>query len=62
MLKDTECIIFLNIDELYRQTLNQGTSIVFTYRRFDSIQVVLPATPAGTYQGAFCITVRYPIS
>ncbi|KOS30205.1 hypothetical protein ADK17_05400 [Bacillus anthracis] len=44
------------------QTLNPGTSIGFTYRRFDIIQVVLPATPAGTYQGEFCITTRYPIS
>jgi len=44
------------------QTLNPGTSIGFTYRRFDIIQVVLPATPAGTYQGEFCITTRYPLS
>lgn len=44
------------------QTLNPGTSIGFTYRRFDIIQVVLPVTPAGTYQGEFCITTRYPLS
>ncbi|MDR4287901.1 DUF3992 domain-containing protein, partial [Bacillus thuringiensis] len=44
------------------QTLNPGTSIAFTYRRFDSIQVVLPATPAGTYKGDICITTRYPLS
>lgn len=37
------------------QTLNPGTSIAFTYRRFDSIQVVLPATPAGTYQESFVL-------
>ncbi len=29
-----------------KQTLNPGTSIWFTYRRFHFLQVVLPSTPA----------------
>ncbi|MDW3037889.1 S-Ena type endospore appendage [Bacillus pacificus] len=44
------------------QTLNPGTSIAFTYRRFVTIEVILPAATAGTYQGEFCITTRYPLS
>lgn len=35
------------------QTLNPGTSIAFTYRRFVTIEVTLPAATAGTYQGSF---------
>jgi hypothetical protein len=41
-------------------TLAPGTSTSFTYRRFATIQLALPAT-AGTYQGEFCITPRYAI-
>ncbi|REK56572.1 MAG: hypothetical protein C6W55_07435 [Thermobacillus sp.] len=41
-------------------TLAPGTSTSFTYRRFSTIQLTLPAT-AGTYQGEFCITPRYAI-
>ncbi|PFK33293.1 hypothetical protein COI93_18460 [Bacillus cereus] len=43
-------------------TISPGTSVAFTYRHFDRIQTTLPATPAGTYQGEFCITTRYPIT
>ncbi|GFZ90661.1 hypothetical protein GCM10008018_41320 [Paenibacillus marchantiophytorum] len=42
-------------------TLAPGTSLAFTYRRFSVIQITLPAATAGTYQGEFCITTRYPI-
>lgn len=45
---------------LYTGTLEPGTSTAFTYRRFGSIQLELPAT-AGTYQGEFCITTRYAV-
>jgi len=41
-------------------TLAPGTSTSFTYRRFATIQLTLPAA-AGTYQGEFCITPRYAI-
>ncbi|MBG9827618.1 MULTISPECIES: DUF3992 domain-containing protein [Bacillus cereus group] len=44
------------------QTLEPGTSLSFTYRRFDSIQVVLPGATAGPYQGEFCITTRYAVT
>ncbi|MHB0798263.1 DUF3992 domain-containing protein [Bacillus thuringiensis] len=44
------------------QTLEPGTSLSFTYRRFDSIQVVLPGATAGAYQGEFCITTRYAVT
>ena len=57
--------ITLNILDEAGNTLNSvtlapGTSTTFTYRRFSEIQLALPAT-AGTYQGEFCITPRYPI-
>ena len=42
-------------------TMVEGTSIAFTFRRFNTIQITTPAT-AGTYQGEFCITTRYPLS
>lgn len=42
-------------------TLTPGTSLAFTYRRFSSIEITLPAATAGTYQGEFCITTRYPV-
>ncbi|QJD84207.1 DUF3992 domain-containing protein [Cohnella herbarum] len=42
-------------------TLTPGTSVAFTYRRFSTIQVVIPAAATGTFQGEFCITTRYPI-
>ncbi|CAH1195343.1 hypothetical protein PAECIP111893_00674 [Paenibacillus plantiphilus] len=42
-------------------TVAPGTSIAFTYRRFSVIQITLPAASAGTYQGEFCITTRYPV-
>jgi len=42
-------------------TLAPGTSMAFTYRRFSAIQITLPAATAGTYQGEFCITTRYPV-
>lgn len=42
-------------------SLSPGTSIAFTYRRFSAIQITLPAATAGTYQGEFCITTRYPV-
>lgn len=42
-------------------TIAPGTSLAFTYRRFSAIQVTLPAATAGTYQGEFCITTRYPV-
>ncbi|MDH4422528.1 MULTISPECIES: DUF3992 domain-containing protein [Bacillus] len=42
-------------------TVSEGTSISFTFRRFDIIQITTPA-PIGTYQGEFCITTRYLIS
>jgi hypothetical protein len=45
---------------LYTTTLDPGTSISFTYRRFATIQLTLPTT-AGTYQGEFCITTRYSL-
>ena len=38
--------------------VNEGTSISFTFRRFNIIQITTPATPIGTYQGEFCITTR----
>jgi len=43
-------------------TVSEGTSIAFTFRRFNIIQITTPATPIGTYQGEFCITTRYLIS
>ncbi|SEM80280.1 DUF3992 domain-containing protein [Paenibacillus sp. OV219] len=43
-------------------TIEPGTSLAFTYRRFASITLTLPGTDAGTYQGEFCITARYPIT
>lgn len=43
-------------------TLTTGTSVAFTYRRFDRIQTTLPVATPGTYQGEFCITTRYAIS
>ncbi|WP_242141840.1 MULTISPECIES: DUF3992 domain-containing protein [unclassified Bacillus cereus group] len=43
-------------------TVTEGMSIAFTFRRFDVIQIVTPATPVGTYQGEFCITTRYVMS
>ncbi|MNG13986.1 hypothetical protein D3C84_977060 [compost metagenome] len=39
-----------------------GTSLAFTYQRFATIQLTLPGTDAGLYQGEFCITTRYSIS
>ena len=41
-------------------TLSSGMSTSFTYRRFATIQLTLPAT-AGSYEGEFCITPRYAI-
>ncbi|EMA6344166.1 DUF3992 domain-containing protein [Bacillus cytotoxicus] len=43
-------------------TVTEGMSVAFTFRRFDVIQIVTPATPVGTYQGEFCITTRYVMS
>ncbi|GAB6988227.1 DUF3992 domain-containing protein [Paenibacillus pini] len=42
-------------------TLPPGTSLAFTYRRFSVIEITLPGATAGTYQGEFCITTRYPV-
>ncbi|OPH47130.1 hypothetical protein BC351_11510 [Paenibacillus ferrarius] len=42
-------------------SLSAGTSLAFTYRRFSAIQLTLPGATAGTYQGEFCITTRYPV-
>lgn len=42
-------------------TLTPGSSLAFTYRRFYVIQLTLPLGTAGTYQGEFCITTRYPV-
>ncbi|MFD0589684.1 DUF3992 domain-containing protein [Paenibacillus sp. GCM10027627] len=42
-------------------TVEAGTSLAFTYRRFSAIQITLPGATAGTYQGEFCITTRYTI-
>jgi len=42
-------------------SLAAGTSMAFTYRRFSAIEITLPAATAGTYQGEFCITTRYPV-
>lgn len=44
------------------QTLSPGSSLGFTYRQFDTIQVILPLATPGVYQGEFCITTRYPVS
>ncbi|MBH5317859.1 DUF3992 domain-containing protein [Paenibacillus sp. GSMTC-2017] len=41
--------------------ISPGTSLAFTYRRFSAVQLTLPAATAGTYQGEFCITTRYPV-
>ena len=35
--------------------VNEGTSISFTFRRFNIIQITTPATPIGTYQGNFVL-------
>ncbi|WP_369900940.1 DUF3992 domain-containing protein [Bacillus manliponensis] len=43
-------------------TLSPGSSLGFTYRQFDTIQVILPLATPGVYQGEFCITSRYPVS
>ena len=45
---------------LYTTTLPAGTSLSFTFRRFATIQLTLPAT-VGAYQGEFCITTRYAL-
>ncbi|KEK19106.1 hypothetical protein BAMA_24145 [Bacillus manliponensis] len=44
------------------QTLSPGSSLGFTYRQFNTIQVILPLATPGVYQGEFCITSRYPVS
>lgn len=36
-------------------TVSEGTSISFTFRRFNIIQITTPATPLGTYQGNFVL-------
>lgn len=41
--------------------LSLGTSVAFTYRGFNVIQIALPGAIPGTYHGEFCITTRYPV-
>lgn len=43
-------------------TLSPGSSVAFTYRRFSSIQLVIPIGVDIVFQGEFCITTRYPLT